>query len=210
VSQPRNVTPGHEDETSRPGLFPESGPGGQQNGLPPEWRMWSWTSDRERSVPWLGLLLVMVGAGLLIEYFVPALSATTIVLGAITIALFAAWLMGGVRFAIVPAVLIGALVVARLIVELNIYSGPGTTSLALAVAFLLIWLIGLTTQPRRLSNWPLWGVAIFGLIAVASFVGRIVAVPELDGLWPALIIVVGLILVLGKGRGRAPRRPPPA
>ena len=81
MSQPRNVTPGHEqDDRSLPGTFPNSGPGERPTGMPPEWTGWSWMQNRDRSFPWLGLLLVMVGAGLLIQYFVPAISATTLVL----------------------------------------------------------------------------------------------------------------------------------
>jgi hypothetical protein len=147
----------------------------------------------------------MVGAGLLIEYFVPSISFATLVLAAIDVALFATVIMGGIRFALVPALLIGALVVARLLEELHIYSGPETTAFALAVAFALIWLTGEVREPRRRSNWPLWGVAIFGLIGIAQISGRVLSIFDLGPFWPLVIIVLGVILVLTTRRNARTR-----
>ena len=115
--------------------------------MPPEWTGWSWAQNRERTFPWLGLLLVMVGAGLLIQYFVPGISAARSSSPRISIAFFAG-LFGGPDALLIPGLLIGALVVARLIDELNIYTGPGTTALAVAAAFLIIWLLGAAAAER--------------------------------------------------------------
>jgi len=185
----RNVTPGYDP--------------GRDTDSPPEWLGWSWPS-RGRNFAWLGVLLVMVGAGLLIQYLVPGVSATTLVLAALSLAFLAGSMFGGSYFALVPGLLIGALVVARLIDELNVYRGGGTTALALAAAFLFIWLIGVARRRQR-SDWPLWGVAIFGLIGVVQVAGRVGTIPELGALWPAVIIVVGLFFLLNARRRSEPR-----
>src|SRR3954451_22483954 len=126
MSAPRNVTPGYDDEPS-----PSA----------PEWTGWSWAQSRDRSFPWLGLLLVVVGVGLTIQYFVPGISLGTLVLAGLAAGFFAAYAFGGPNAVLIPGLLIGALVVARVIDELHLYTGPGTTALAVAGAFLIIWLL---------------------------------------------------------------------
>jgi hypothetical protein len=203
MSAPRNVTPGREDEPFPAGTFPNSGPGERPSGLPPEWTGWSWAQNRERSFPWLGLLLVVIGVGLTIEYFVPSIGLGTLVLLGIAAAFFAGYAFGGPNALLVPGLLIGALVVARLIDELNIYTGPGTTALAVAAAFLVIWLLGLRRPTRRPSTWPLWGAAIFGLVGFIELAGNLSGLPALSGLWPVLLIGLGLLIVFnGRRAGR--------
>ncbi len=186
MTEPRNVTPGSEDRDWD------------------DWSRWSWVG-RGRSFPWLGVLLVLVGAGLLIQYFVPDVSTWTLVLSAIAVACLLGFAFGGSRAALILGLLIGALAVARLIGELGVYSGPGTSELALATAFLAIWIIDLGRGRR--SSWPVWGVAIFGLIGLVQISGRLVVIPELGALWPVLIIGLGLLIMLSARRS-AP--PPPA
>lgn len=192
MSEPRNVTPGSEpgqDQFHRR-FYNERSEG-------PEWIGWSWAS-RGRGFPWLGVLLVLVGIGLLVQYVFPTIGAGTLVLLAISLAFLAGWLFGGSWISMVPGLLILALAVARLIDELNVYAGPGTTSLCLAVAFLLIWLI--SSARGRQRTWPLWGVAIFGLIGLVQVSGRIAGMPELGALWPAVIIVIGVLVLLSSRR----------
>jgi hypothetical protein len=202
MSEPRNVTPGHEEPAPQAPAFRPWTDSAADSA--PEWQAWSW-AYRGRSFPWLGVLLVMVGAGLLIEYFIPSITAGTLILGALSAAFLAGFIVGGSYFAAIPGLLIGALVVARLLDELNIYNGPGVTALAVAVAFLLIWLIGATRAGRRRSNWPLWGAAIFGLVGFIEVSGRLSSLPELGALWPVAIIVIGLV-VLFANRRSSPRR----
>lgn len=186
MTEPRNVTPGD----ARPDEFHQNYYNERAQG--PEWAAWSW-GRRGWNFPWLGILLVLVGAGLLIQYFVPDVSAGTLVLTAIALAFLAAWLFGRSRWAVVPGLLILGLAVAGLARELGVYSGPGLTAAALAVAFVLIWVLDYSRGVR--STWPLWGLAIFGLIAIVQISGRIVDIPELGALWPVLIIVIGVLLL---------------
>ena len=185
MNEPRNVTPGQ-------------GAGRDEWG---DWSRWSWVG-RGRGFPWLGVLLVLVGGGLLVQYFVPQISAWTLVLSAIGIAFMLGWLIGGSRPAVIPGLLLLALAAARLIDELGGYSGSGTTALALATAFLLIWVIYSASGSR--ITWPLWGVAVFGLIGFVQVSGRLVDVPAFGALWPLIIIGIGVLILLG-----ARRRPPP-
>jgi hypothetical protein len=163
----------------------------------PEWAGW-WWARRGWNFPWLGVLLVLVGVGLLIQYFVPAVTAGTLVLAAIGIAFLAAWALGGSRWAVVPGALILALASSGLVRELGIYDGPGITALALAAAFGLIWLLDYSRGVR--STWPLWGLGIFGLIGVVQVSGRITAIPELGALWPVVIIILGMLLLVSARR----------
>jgi hypothetical protein len=191
MNEPRNVTP----DDARPDEFHRNYYNERAEG--PEWAAWSW-GRRGWSFPWLGVLLVLVGAGLLIQYFVPGVSAGSLVLAALGLVFIAAWLFGRSRWAVVPGLLILALATAGLARELNIYDGPGLPAIALAIAFLLIWLLDYARGRR--STWPLWGVAIFGLIGFVQVSGRIAGIPELGALWPVLIIVIGVLLLLSARR----------
>lgn len=191
MTEPRNVTP----DGAQPDDFHRNYHNERAKG--PEWAAWGW-GRRGWSFPWLGVLLVLVGVGLLIQYFVPGVSSGTLVLTAIALALLAAWLFGRSRWAVVPGLLILALALAGLARELNVYSGPGLTAAALAVAFLLIWVLDYSRGVR--STWPLWGLAIFGLIALVQASGRISGIPELGALWPVLIIVIGVLLLASARR----------
>ena len=126
---------------------------------------------RGRSFPWLGILLVLVGAALLIQAALPTYVTTgTVLLVAIGVALVAGWLFSGSWLAIIPGLLLLALGIANLIRELNIYTGPGITAFSLAVAFVLIWAIGLARD--RPIRWPLVAAGILGLIGAVQILGR--------------------------------------
>jgi hypothetical protein len=199
MSEPRNVSPGLEDQPREDAFnrryFGDRGDGQDAGG-------WQWSSSG-RNFPWLGILLVLIGIALLVQYLLPTVSVGTLVLLAIALAFLAGWLFGGSRIAVVPGLLVLALGVAELIEDLAVLGPagedvPGLASSALAIAFVVIWLIG-QTRGRR-SAWPLWGAAIFGLIGFVQLSGRLVGIPELGALWPVLIIVVGIALLLGARR----------
>ena len=193
MNEPRNVTP----DDVRPDDFHRNYYNEREQG--PEWGAW-WTARRGWNFPWLGVLLVLVGVGLLIQYFVPTVSVGTLVLSAIGLAFLAAWLFGRSRWAVIPGLIIVALAGAGLARELNVYTGPGLTAFALAAAFLLIWVLDYARGVR--STWPLWGLAIFGLIGFVQISGRLVDIPQLGALWPVVIIVLGVLLLFSARQRR--------
>jgi len=193
MSEPRNVTPGADDFHKN--FYNERNEG-------PEWAGW-WMARRGWNFPWLGVLLVLVGAGLLLQYLVPGVTTGTLILAAIGLAFLAAWAFGGSRWAVVPGALILALAVSGLVRELNVYNGPGITALALAAAFGLIWLLDYSRGLR--STWPLWGFAIFGLIGIVQVSGQLANIPELGALWPVAIIILGVVLLFAARRPSPPR-----
>jgi hypothetical protein len=198
MSEPRDVPPedvevfppGTTDEEFRRRYYHE-------RREEPEWLAWKWAS-RGRGFPWLGVLLVLIGAALLVQYLVPTVAAGTLVLLAIGLAFLVGWLVGGSWFSMVPGVLLVSLAGARLIENLNIYDGPGLTSVALAIGFLVIWLLAYSTNRRW--TWSLWAAAIFGLIGLVQLSGELTGLPELRGLWPVLIIGAGILLLLNARR----------
>jgi hypothetical protein len=182
MSEARNVTPGAEQQGS-------SG-----------WTGGVWVY-RGRNFPWLGVLLVLIGIALLVQVAVPNISAGTVLLLVLGLLLVGSWLFGGSWLAAVAGLLLTGVAVGNLIGEVGIYGGPGRTSLSVAAAFLVIWLIKLARHDR--DTWPLWGVAVFGLIGLVQAAGQLTSIPEFNWFWPALIIVVGLLLIVSARRNPA-------
>jgi hypothetical protein len=185
--EPINVTP---DEDVRRRAF-------RERDEAPEWMAWTW-AGRGRGFPWLGVLLVLIGIGLLIQQLYPEVAVGTLVLLALGLAFLASWLVGGSWFAMIPGVLLVALAAARLLDDLGVYDGPGATGLALAIGFLLIWLVAYARERRY--TWSLWAAGIFGLIAIVQLSGRIAGIPELTGFWPLVIIGLGILLLFNARR----------
>ena len=192
MTDPRNVTP--EEERVRLAEEEHARRSDAAEGPTDAWR------HRGGNFPWLGILLVLVGVALLVQAALPAntITAGTVLLLAIGAALIAGWLFGGSWFAAVPGLLLLALGVARVIDELNIYEGPGITALSLALAFVLIWVIGLVRDRR--SRWPLVAAAVLGLIGLIQIAGRLTSIPEVSVVWPVVIIVVGILFLIASRR----------
>jgi hypothetical protein len=159
----------------------------------PEWTAWSWSGGR-RSFSWLGVFLVLVGAALLVRYVQPAISFNTLLLLALGLAFGAAWLLGGARWALVPAAVVLALAAARLAAELHLIEGDGWSALFLGVALLVTWVIGELWGSKR--RWAFWAGAILALIGLAQVTDRIAGLPDLGWLWPAAIIAIGAALLV--------------
>ena len=201
MEEPRNVTPGQEQRSDE---FHQRYYSERREG--PEWTGWAWAS-RGRNFPWLGVLLVLIGIALLVQFFIPNVEAGTLILLAIGFAFLTGWVLAGSWVAMVPGVLILSLGVAELIEDLALLGPPGEdvpglAASALAIGFALIWLLGYVRG--RPSVWPLWGVAIFGLIGFAQLSGRLAGIPELGALWPILIIAVGVLLLFSARNRSAP------
>jgi len=198
MTEPRNVTPGSEQPSYEHGSY--NGPTYQG-----EWSTVTWTKVAGRNIPWIGVLLVLVGIALLIGTVFPALSTSTLALLAIGIAFLVGWVFGRSYVSMVFGLLTLALGVAELIEDAALLGPasqdvPGLWSAALAIAFLLIWVIGYVSGRR--NTWPLWGLAIFGLIGFAEL-SRLFTNLPLDLLWPVLIIGAGVVVLLGATRRTA-------
>ena len=194
MNDPRNVTPEEEREQ-----FAQTDAQHRDSG---DWAGWA-VERRGSNIPWLGILLVLVGVALTIQYFYPRIAVGTLVLLAIGLAFLAGWLFGRSSFSMVPGVLLLAIGTAELIEDLALLGPagqdvPGLASAALAIGFLVIWLISRVAGRR--SSWPLWGAAIFGLVGVAQLSGRLINLPFLGVLWPVVIIIVGIIVIVNARR----------
>jgi len=190
---PKNVTPEDEREQISQEQI-------ERKADEADWTGATWPTSRGRPFPWLGVLLVLVGVALLIQTVMPVntLSAGTVLLFALGAALVVGWVFGGSWLAAIPGLLLLALGVARMVGELNIYVGPGTTALSLAVAFVFIWIIGLTRQRR--SKWPLVAAAVLAVVGLVQVSGQLANLPELSAVWPVVIIVVGVLLLISSRR----------
>jgi hypothetical protein len=193
MHDPRNVTPEEERERIAAADEAEAGPDTGRR----DWTGVSW-ERRGNNFPWLGILLVLVGAALLIQAALPQVSAGTVLLFAIGIALVIGWLFGGSWLAAIPGLLLVALGASRLMFEVNLYRGAGLTALSLAIAFVVIWLIGLGRKKR--SRWPLVAAGILGLVGLIQVSGNLANIPELGVVWPVVIIVVGVLLIIAARR----------
>ena len=165
----------------------------------------SW--DRQRGgFPVLGVLLVIIGAGLMVQFVFPDISAGTLILLALGAAFLGAWLTGRSWFAMVPGFVLLALGVGELIEDLALIKPahqdvPGLSATALAIAFLVIWVVARLGNRRWI--WPLWAAAIFAVIGIPQL-ATLVVLPEIGGaLVPVVIIVLGFIVLFNWRRERA-------
>jgi hypothetical protein len=165
-----------------------------------EWQSFEWSPRRH--VPILGVILLVLGLALLVDQLTP-ISLSAIFLGIAAGCFASAWVVWRARWAVTPTILLTALFVPDLLGDLGVLRGDGWTSIALAIAFGLIWLIG--RAEGRWRRWPLLLAVFFGLLGVTQLSDQVPWLPDLDVFWPVLFIAVGLVIVLD-GRRRAPAR----
>lgn len=158
----------------------------------PEWRSWTWTSTTGRA-PLLGILLVIVGLGLVIEMLIPALSVLSLVILAVGAAFAFAWLARGIVGATIPALVLCAWALARLGMELGFLSGEGWTLLFVGLAFLAGWAVGRVQEVPR--QWALWVGALLALIGLVDASDALPFAFDLAILVPLVLIGVGAYLI---------------
>lgn len=186
-----------------PGGDPWAGrPGGARAGMPPGMRVYSWSSgwSSGRPFPWFAILLLVLGAGLLIEILVPDLSFGSLLILAAGLAFGAAWLLGRVRGATMPALVLTAWGVAEVGTELGVLAGEGWTMLLVGIAFLVGWVLGRRQGLRR--EWSLVLGAVFGIIGLADVLDTFAIDLDVVVLVPLAMIGVGIWLIV---RDRLPR-----
>lgn len=160
-----------------------------------EWQTFEWSPRRH--VPILGILLLALGLALLVDQLTP-ISLSAIFLGGLAGLFAAAWIVWRARWAVTPTILLLALFVPDLLGDLGLLSGDGWTSIALAVAFGVIWLIG--RWQGRWRRWPAVLGIFFALLGVTQLSDQIPWLPDLDVFWPMVFIAVGLVIVLDARR----------
>lgn len=158
-------------------------------------RTWTWSTigDGERSVPWLPVMLIVIGTGLLIELLVPELSFGSLVILAIGGVFAVAWLWSGIVGATVPALVLIAWALSRIATELGIVSGDGWSTLLVGLAFLAGWALARIQDARR--QWALWIGAILVLIGLADVSDALPIALDFAIVIPLAIIAVGLYLI---------------
>jgi hypothetical protein len=160
---------------------------------------WRWGSDEERrpGLPWIGIFLLVFGALLLIERFVPAfrLAGSAFVL-AVGLVLLARWFIEHSTGSLYAGAIITALAAPSIIEGTGVLSGPGLGTLCLGLAFLLIALVRWTSSGGL--GWQAW----VGAILAAYGLSRL-AIPDLGQvIVPVVLVALGLLLVLrGQSRG---------
>ncbi len=186
----------------RPGQEPVSGPietGGIRSWTArsvgsddgPEWQAWTWTSGR-RGFSWLGILLVLLGVALVIGQLLPGVTFTSLFLVGLAVAFGAAWLIGGWKGATLPTLVLGAWGGARMAAELGHVTGDGWTPLAVGLALVASWALGMFQHVRR--QWALWvglAMTVFGAAALTD-----VLPGGWDVFWPLLLIGLGVLLIV--------------
>ena len=175
------------------------GPGGAGPGHGVSWS----AAGSGRDFPWLGVILVVLGAAFLLQQVFPGLTLTTLILLALAVALVASVVVGA-RWLLTPAVLLVALVAARLGRELGLLPGEGWTALFLGLGLLALWGIA-RAQGRNRSVVLLIGV-VLTIAGVVQLAGRVVGFPDIGVFWPLVLVAAGLFLILGS-RGARPATP---
>jgi hypothetical protein len=163
-------------------------------------RVYSWSSSG-RSFPWFAILLLVLGAGLLIELLIPDLSFGSLIILAAGVAFGAAWLVGHVVGATMPALVLTAWGLAGIGTDLGILTGDGWTTLLIGLAFLAGWGLGRVQHARR--EWALILGAILGIIGLADVSDTLGIDLDIVVVIPLAMIGIGVYLIL---RDRLPAR----
>jgi hypothetical protein len=172
---------------------------------------WGWgrVVDDRPHVPWFGVFLVLFGGLLLVEQVVPsARAAGSGLVVAVGMALLVAWTVNRRVWELYAGAILTAVSLPSLLQDLSVIStGQGWGTLFLGLAFLGIAIV------RAFSGGGIgWQVLLGVLLTVVG--GNQVAEREIAGfpelgrlVWPAIILVVGILLVgrgLTSGRGDSP------
>ena len=162
------------------------------------WRTWSTQSPGRPRPIIFGILLVLIGIGLLVELFVPALSFFSLVILSAGIALAYAWLGRGVLGATVPALVLIGWAAARLGGELGVLPGDGWATLFVGLALLVAGIAGRVQHAPR--DWALWVGAVVTIIGLADAADLMPGSFDLAVLVP--LAVIGPVEPSGREVGR--------
>jgi hypothetical protein len=162
--------------------------------------VYTWSSAR-RPFPVFAVVLLVLGVGLLIELLVPDLSFGSLVIFALGIAAAAAWLIGGVIVATVPALVLLGWGLAGIGSDLGYLVGDGWGSLFIGIGLLIAW--GLARYQHARREWALVVGLVLGVIGLADVADTLPFDADLAVLIPLALIVAGTYLIF---RDRLPAR----
>jgi hypothetical protein len=147
------------------------------------------------------VVLLVLGVGLLIELLVPDLSFGSLVIFALGIAAAAAWLVGGVTIATVPALVLVGWGLAGVGSDLGYLVGDGWASLFIGIGLLIAWALGRAQHARR--EWALVIGLVLGVIGLADVADTLPFDVDVAILIPLAMIAAGVYLIF---RDRLPAR----
>ncbi len=158
---------------------------------------WRWGPDAERrpGLPWIGIFLVVFGGLLLVESALPEYRQLgNVVVLAAGLASLVAWAIRRGTGALYAGAFLTAAALPGTLEGLGYAIGDGWGTLSFGGAFLFVALV----RAARGGGWG-WQ-ALFGAILVVLGASRM-AVPEVASIvLPALLVVLGAILLLRGGR----------
>jgi len=163
-----------------------------------QWYGWGWGDESRRpGLPWIGILLVVFGALLLLERAVPQFRAvgSAFVL-AIGVLLLVRWAIERRMAFLYAGAIVTALALPGTLQGLGLPANEGLGTLSLGIAFLFIGLV--RWRGGGGVGWQAWLGAILTVLGATR-----VAVPQMGDLFlPALLIALGALLVFrGLDRG---------
>jgi hypothetical protein len=153
---------------------------------------WGWNPEEERreGVPWIGLFLLVFGALLLLERFVPefrALGASFIL--AIGLAFLLRWVVRRSVASLYVGALITGLALPGVVAGLGIHEGPGQTQFFLGLAFLFIAAVRLASGAG--VGWQAWIGVILTVLGGSQLIQPAVS----DLILPILLVALGAAVV---------------
>jgi hypothetical protein len=196
---------------------PASGPGAGPGRSPAAWPPGAFQAPgvrpsgppRSDTGTWVaGLVLVAIGGLLLLGRWVPdAGEYVVLAIGLVLLVVFFATSEYG--FLVPGGIISGIGAGIPLATAYEGQLGGGLFLIAMAVGFLLIWIVGLLFRVREHHWWPLVPGLILGTLGAsltAGERGRGIADAIAAG-WPALLVVAGVLMLIGAFRRRAARPP---
>ena len=174
-----------------PGAFQGSGP---RPGAPPSANTGTWVA---------GLVLIAIGGLLLLGRWVPdAGEYVVLAIGLVLLVVFFA--TGEYGFLVPGGIISGIGAGIPLATAYEGQLGGGLFLVAMAVGFLLIWILGLLFRVREHHWWPLVPGLILGTLGASLTAGeRGQGIAEaIAAAWPAVLVVAGALMLFGAFRHR--------
>jgi hypothetical protein len=153
---------------------------------------WQWgrEEDRRPQLPWIGIFLIVFGALLLIDRFVPQyLTQANLIVLAAGLAFLILWLLRRGTFPLYAGAFLTASAVPGLVKSLGYNVGSGFGTLCYGVALLFIAAI------RASRGGGVGWQAVVGIILVALGGSELALPAAASVILPILLVVFGLLLI---------------